>query len=172
SRSRKIAGLYAGVAVVLMVVTIRRRGEAQKCEILRAQPFPQLLVGSQYHGGLAARLNQQIRLVVGVETRVFMVERSAVTQPATPSHNPSLFRTEEIARPLLRVAEVHAVHESRHGHEPWAHVLVGPHVIKVQPSAPDGEEIRRSGIVVFVAGLSRTEREKAGLASRIDIRRD
>src|SRR5580704_18935442 len=66
---RKIAGLDAGVAVVLMVVLVRPGGEAEKCEILRAEPFPQLLVRSQYHGGLAARLNQQIGLVISVETR-------------------------------------------------------------------------------------------------------
>src|SRR5258708_32536679 len=84
---------------------------------------------------------------MGVQPVAFVIESVALVERRPPVDNPSLLRTEAVVDDLVESANVDAVHESRHGREPRADVVVNPFVGEVQPIAFQVQFVRGAGAV-------------------------
>src|ERR1022692_2828258 len=93
-------------------------------KILRPQSLPILFIRKNVNEGLSSSINLYVRVVICIQPVAFVIEDVALAQRRPPSDNPAFLRAKTVVRFLGESANVDAVHESGHGHEARADVVV------------------------------------------------
>src|SRR5581483_1145445 len=158
----------AGVLVVVLIARHGWRAELVKAvvtKILRAEALAGFLVGTDENNCLAASLNGEIRLVIGIEAKAGMVEVVASHQCRPPIDDPAFAGAEAVIEFLLGFANINAVDETGDGNEAGGDVVVLAVVGEVQALTLNFKAFGRAGVVISVAAVAGTERIEIGFTA-------
>ena len=112
---------------MLVIVKVRSDARQSDCgEILRPQAFPLFLDRASGRNRSAPAMDcRQVRIIIGVETRAFMVKDKRLVERRPPIHNPAFFWPETVVDDLRHGANIRTVHEAGNKVQRNYHITLG-----------------------------------------------